>query len=338
MRSFVVFPRLAVLSPVFGAVLAAQMPECLVRLEPPSYPPFSWGAENDLPVTVEAKIQPDGRAEPLFAGSDDDLDKEAWRVVTHSTFSTACAGRTVEITFEFQLRGEKSTERKTEVEFGTKSEILVFASPPGSLCERTVTNETEAAECFGQGTHLADQNRYQEAIDRKLAVAPEAEAYIKRGIARRKTRQFEAAIEDYDQAIRLKPDSAVAYFDRGNANRDLGRAQDAIRDYSATIRIDPKHPGAYGNRANRYAALGLYAQAQADYGKVIELWPDDGMAYSNRGVTYLRTNQYTRAITDFDEAIRLSPSEPEAYNNKGAALFPWASSGPPSPPTTKPLL
>ena len=34
---------------------------------------------------------------------------------------------------------------------------------------------------------------------------------------------FEAAISDYDQAIRLDPDDAIAYYNRGNTKSELGK-------------------------------------------------------------------------------------------------------------------
>ena len=46
-----------------------------------------------------------------------------------------------------------------------------------------------------------------------------------------------AAIDDYDQAIKLKPDYALAYYNRGIARNALGDKQSAILDYQKAAEL-----------------------------------------------------------------------------------------------------
>ena len=57
-----------------------------------------------------------------------------------------------------------------------------------------------------------------------------------RGIAYADLGQYQRAIEDYNEAIRLKPDYAMAYSNRGIAYSKLGQYQRAIEDYNKAIR------------------------------------------------------------------------------------------------------
>ena len=47
------------------------------------------------------------------------------------------------------------------------------------------------------------------------------------------------AIEEYDTALRLKPDSALAHFHLGNSFHKMGRLPEAIAEYQASLGIDP---------------------------------------------------------------------------------------------------
>ena len=51
---------------------------------------------------------------------------------------------------------------------------------------------------------------------------------------------YDRAIADYDEAIRLDPRYAVAYYNRGVAYCDKGDYDRAIADYNEAIRLDPK--------------------------------------------------------------------------------------------------
>ena len=57
--------------------------------------------------------------------------------------------------------------------------------------------------------------------------------------------QYEAAIEDYDEAIRLEPDYATTYHNRGLAKDALGQYEAAIADYDEAIRLNPDYATVY---------------------------------------------------------------------------------------------
>ena len=52
--------------------------------------------------------------------------------------------------------------------------------------------------------------------------------------------QFDRAIADFDEAIRLDPADAMALFGRGFARVGRGDLDGAISDYTAGVRLDPK--------------------------------------------------------------------------------------------------
>jgi tetratricopeptide (TPR) repeat protein len=48
---------------------------------------------------------------------------------------------------------------------------------------------------------------------------------------------YQGAIADYNQAIKIKPDYALAYINRGVAKSDLGDKQGAIADYNQAAQL-----------------------------------------------------------------------------------------------------
>ena len=74
-----------------------------------------------------------------------------------------------------------------------------------------------------------------------------ANAYNNKGAAYSFLDQFERAIETYNEAIRLNPQSAEAYYNRGLAFYRLGPSahEPAREDYQEAVRLDPQYAGDY---------------------------------------------------------------------------------------------
>ncbi len=121
-----------------------------------------------------------------------------------------------------------------------------------------------------------------------------------------RTARILEAVRDYDEAIRLNPQSAEAYYKRGFFYQSHGYAERAIEDFDRAIRTDPQFAKAYGNRAYAYLNKKQYDLAIADCTRAINLDPNDAVAYLNRGVAYKFQGDKARATTDFQKAITLS--------------------------------
>ena len=66
---------------------------------------------------------------------------------------------------------------------------------------------------------------------------------------------------------------ALAYNNRGMTYNGTGEYDRAIADYSEAIRLNPKDPAAYNNRGNAYSRKGEYDRAIADLNEAIRLDP-----------------------------------------------------------------
>lgn len=72
-----------------------------------------------------------------------------------------------------------------------------------------------------------------------------ADAYNRRGNAHERKGDYDAAIGNFTQAIRLNPDFAEAYKNRGHVYLMKGDHDHARRDFNQAIDLDPADDGAY---------------------------------------------------------------------------------------------
>ena len=153
-----------------------------------------------------------------------------------------------------------------------------------------------------------------------------ATAYRFRGLAYNYRGDFDRAIPDLNEAIRLGERHSGVYNDRGWAYDGKGEYDRAIVDLNEAIRLNPSLSVAYTNRGRAYYEKGDYDRAILDVNEVIRLDPRDSVAYTYRGILYKKKGDDDRAVADFNEAIRIDP------NNENARKWLAASGGPqPSP-------
>jgi tetratricopeptide (TPR) repeat protein len=67
----------------------------------------------------------------------------------------------------------------------------------------------------------------------------DAVAHFDSGMAFLERQEYDKAINDFTEAIRLDPNVAIIYFNRGNAYYDRGNLDKASNDYNEAIRLNP---------------------------------------------------------------------------------------------------
>ncbi|MBV8886691.1 MAG: serine protease [Chroococcidiopsidaceae cyanobacterium CP_BM_RX_35] len=128
-----------------------------------------------------------------------------------------------------------------------------------------------------------------------------------------------AALNDYNQAIRLDPNYAYAYFQRANMRYDHGDKQGALEDYNQTIRLNSTYADAYFNRGVVHQSQGDKQGALEDFNQYIRLNPNDVLAYYDRGVIRRSLGDARGTLEDFDQVVRLVPNNAAAYYNRALA-------------------
>jgi tetratricopeptide (TPR) repeat protein len=76
--------------------------------------------------------------------------------------------------------------------------------------------------------------------------------------------EYDRAIQDFDQVIRLAPDQAAGFSNRAFAYLKLQKADLAIADYDTALRTNPKNPFALYGRGMARRLHGDTAGSDAD--------------------------------------------------------------------------
>ncbi|MBI5360583.1 MAG: protein kinase [Planctomycetes bacterium] len=182
-------------------------------------------------------------------------------------------------------------------------------------------------------------------------------SYMARALSKSNLRQWAPALNDLDEAIRLKPHFGF-YTIKAQIEEASGDKLSAERDFSKAIDLNPASGDAYYNRAyfkinagdiqgaiddftviidrkldtdinlgtvyfERGAMrdnLGDCNGALSDLSRAVELGKTDDKVYFNRGFVYAELKQYANALADFNKAAEMNPKRAEIYFNRGFVM------------------
>jgi tetratricopeptide (TPR) repeat protein len=114
-----------------------------------------------------------------------------------------------------------------------------------------------------------------------------------------------AAIELYNDCVRINPNFASCYMNRGLNYTYLQQPDLAMADYDKALQLNPHYSLAFNNRACHYQDLGKYSMALKDHDRAVALAPDIAIYYYNRGYTHELMNDHAKALNDYLKCQKL---------------------------------
>lgn len=132
--------------------------------------------------------------------------------------------------------------------------------------------------------------------------------------------QLQAATEQFQQDLRIKPDHAEAYYNLGIILAGYGKLDQAIAQYRQALRIDPRYTEAHNNLGTALVGLGQLDEAIAHYRQALRIDPHHAKAHNNLGTALASLGKFAEAIEQFREALEINPRYAAAHLNLGLAL------------------
>jgi Flp pilus assembly protein TadD len=118
---------------------------------------------------------------------------------------------------------------------------------------------------------------------------------------------FDMALSDCNQAMRMEPKSPIVHNRRGLIWYKKGDMDRAFSDYNKAIELNPKYPIALNNRALVFHLRKDYDRALRDFNEAVQYDPNYARAIFNRGLTHKAMGNTAGAEADFVKARQLDP-------------------------------
>jgi tetratricopeptide (TPR) repeat protein len=145
-------------------------------------------------------------------------------------------------------------------------------------------------------------------LDEAIRLQPGVSLYWRhRGLIRAFKGDYDRALADLDEAIRLDPAAADGYNKRAQVRTRKKDYDGTLADSEDAIRREPRNGDHYGQRANAWFAKGQFDKAWDDLNKAVQLNPDVGWFYYMRSERHVQFGELLPAVADLNQAITLEP-------------------------------
>ncbi|MCX7426936.1 MAG: tetratricopeptide repeat protein [Planctomycetia bacterium] len=125
------------------------------------------------------------------------------------------------------------------------------------------------------------------------------------------------AIEDYESALKIKPDYAEAHNGLGLVLAARGRADEATGHYQKAAALKPDYAEVHNNMGSLLAGQGRSGEAVVFLRKAIELKWDYPEAHVNLAKTLARRGESEEAIHEYERALLFRSDDAETHNSVG---------------------
>ncbi|MGV3617064.1 MAG: tetratricopeptide repeat protein [Fimbriimonas sp.] len=251
--------------------------------------------DQERPVTLE-QLSTAITGEQWRAGAS---DRTAWTVTAYEERAGA-----VLVTLQASYVGRSATHATDRAVHGAKIHESWSVTPEGPVLNRlrllragTVYRPT--------ATTAADYaTRHYDEATRLLADS-----------------RPQAAIAEFEAALRLNPENAMAWSQYGFTLFNVGQNMESLASYRLARDLDPKNATVIANYSAVLRSIGDLPTAIAAGKQAVEVdgasvWPREALA-----LAHFEAKEYAAAAEQYAEAVKIAPADARLRANYASALF-----------------
>ncbi len=127
--------------------------------------------------------------------------------------------------------------------------------------------------------------------------------------------RLSAAIDEFQAALRIKPDYADAHYNLGNALVKQGNLTEGIDHFSETLDLQPGNVKVLNNMAATLVLLKRYPEAIENLKKALKINPADPDLHRNLAIVMKKKGDLESARQHFSRALEINPANESARRN-----------------------
>jgi tetratricopeptide (TPR) repeat protein len=127
--------------------------------------------------------------------------------------------------------------------------------------------------------------------------------------------KLEAAIHEYEQAVRLRPDDAAGNNALGAALVAAGRPEQGVGYLRAALKARPDYFEAHYNLGLALAGQNDFEGASREFLQALQFQPEDANVEANLGAALAELGRFPEAKSHFERALQIDPNQPIAKEN-----------------------
>jgi tetratricopeptide (TPR) repeat protein len=143
-----------------------------------------------------------------------------------------------------------------------------------------------------------------------------ADWWFLQGYALARQGQHAAAVESYEQAIRISPEDEASWLSLGASQSALGQNGRAIQTYRQVLRYRPESAQAYMALADLYIRQGQADLAIPNYRENVRYDPDSAKGWYALAAAYQSTGQRERRDEALQRLRKLDPAAADQFEKQ----------------------
>jgi tetratricopeptide (TPR) repeat protein len=171
---------------------------------------------------------------------------------------------------------------------------------------------------------LLSMKQYKDAVtdyDKLLPSALPGEYFLygNRAIAYAGLKDYQSAIRDYSEALKLAPDNGSLFLGRGFCQGELSHYDAALEDCKKAAELEPNNCIPILKCGWCYQSQSNFQKAKEEYDRAIAMEPKSAEGFIYSGYCFLEQKNASDALADLTQAINLNSRDARGYLGRARA-------------------